>query len=382
LEEENSNAIQETESLNKAKKGLESQIEKLKDEQKRNMEAEALKAEHDNMRHIESELEEKLSNAVRKRDCLLKDKACLMSEMEELTAKNKMLLQELDRSKAIRTGCDYLKCKLTELVEENRNAVQESEDLNEDKRGLESQIKELKDEHERLHKNHKEISKLKSEYLDTVGMLKCTHQNNTNLKEVIVSMASHIQELKDEQEMLCEENMKATALKIYCDNIKLAMPELVERLRCAGQERDSLQDAKLRMMSEIKVLKAEQGRLYEREEETMALRTEYNYMKHTMTNLQQELNHAVHQKVSLTEVMTWLMSKNEEIKEELKILHEKDKEANALRTACDDTKQSVTKLNQDLNVVNKEIRYLEETKWQLASKFKELFNKKRTGKLP
>jgi chromosome segregation ATPase len=296
--------------------------------------------------------------------------------MEALTAENKRLLEGLDRSEAIRTECDYLKCKLRELVEENRNAVQETEDLNEDKRGLESQIKELKDEHERLHKNHEEISKLKSEYLDTLGMLKHIHQHNMDLKEVIVSMASQIQNLKDEREMLCEENMEATALKTDCDNIKHVMPELVERLRCAGQERDSLQDAKLRMMSEIEVLKAEQGRLCEREEKTMALRTEYNYMKHTMTNLQQELNLALQQKMSLTEAIEWLMSKNEQIKEELKILHEKDKEANVLRTACDDTKQSVTKLKQDFNVVYKETRCLEGTKWQLASQLKELVNKK------
>jgi chromosome segregation ATPase len=84
--EENSNAIQETESLNKAKKDLESQIEKLKDEQKgllkRNMEkAKALRAEHYNMRHRMLELEEELSNAVQKRDCLLEAKASLTSEM-------------------------------------------------------------------------------------------------------------------------------------------------------------------------------------------------------------------------------------------------------------------------------------------------------------
>jgi DNA repair exonuclease SbcCD ATPase subunit len=58
LEEENSNAIQETESLIKAKKDLESQIEKLEGYQKEllkiNTEAEALRAEHDNMRHTKT----------------------------------------------------------------------------------------------------------------------------------------------------------------------------------------------------------------------------------------------------------------------------------------------------------------------------------------
>jgi chromosome segregation ATPase len=117
LEEENSNEIQETESLIRPKKDLESQIEKLQDYQKellkRNTEAEALRAEHDNMRRRKPELEEELSNVVQKRDCLLEATASLISEMEALTAENKRLLEGLHKTEAIVTECDYMKLNKT-----------------------------------------------------------------------------------------------------------------------------------------------------------------------------------------------------------------------------------------------------------------------------
>jgi chromosome segregation ATPase len=113
LEEVSSNAIQENESLNKVKKDLESQIEKLKDYRKellkRNMEAKALRTLYDNMKDRMPELKQKFSNAVQKIDCLLEATASLMSEMEALTAENKRLLEGLDKTEAIVTECDYMK---------------------------------------------------------------------------------------------------------------------------------------------------------------------------------------------------------------------------------------------------------------------------------
>jgi chromosome segregation ATPase len=333
-----SNTDQEIERLTEVKNSLESQNEKLKADNKRlykeNMETMALRTECENMISENNRLQETIVS--------------LTSKMEKLKAEQKMLHEGLCEREAIETDFQYLKWRMTGLEEENSNAVQETERLKNTIESLESQIEEIKHELGSLDENDEEISELKSEHFNMVGKLVCIRDNIKCLKHGNVIMASEICRLNDELEML------------------------VKKHRCAVEKRDSLQKDKEKLMFEIEALEAEQERLCE---EDKPLRTKYNSMKRSITKLEQELHLVLEQKVFATYKIGWLMSKIEGLKKELEILNETNKEAIALRTACDDTRQSVTKLESERSVANEEMKHLKETEVQMILEFKELKEK-------
>jgi chromosome segregation ATPase len=360
-----SSVIQQTESLKQEKEEMASEIQKLKADNerlcKRSMETKALRTERENMMHSIPEFKEKLSNAVWEKNHLQETIVNLTSEMEKLKAEQKMLLEGLWEREAIVTDFQNLKA----LEEELSNAIQETEHLKYTRETLESQIEELKHEVGRLYEKYKEISELDSEHYNMMQKLMSVVDQIECLNQVKVFMASEICRLNDEREMLREMNVEPTELRTECDKMKQKMTELVKKHRRAVEERDSLEEDTVKLMFEIEALQAEQGRLCGKDKATKALRTEYNYMKRSITKLEQELHLVLERKLFATDTKA----------RQVEILNEINKEDIALRNACDDTKQRMTKLERELSVANEEMKCLKETKMRLILEFKELKEK-------
>lgn len=263
LAEKVSIAVRERDRLKTERERLELQFDALKVEEeklcKRDEENGELRMGYCNLKHTKTQLEEGLYGAFRDTARLIQEIDWLTSKSEELEDKLKLLRKRDKESKVIRTEFENMKHNMADLVQEFNIA----------------------------------------------------NQNVEHLKDVTKSLASIFENLEKEQKMLRETDEETKALSIKYDSLKRRVTELVW-LKNSFQEMQCLNKEKENLASAIEKIKGEMEMLSETKRESKALETLYGIVKfrsHELSVEYESLKIRSHEYINMAKTVVLLMNK-------------------------------------------------------------------------
>jgi chromosome segregation ATPase len=356
---------------------LSSETEKLKVKMHRLNEGDKhvrlLKTEHESMGVSVTELTEDINRAERERRDFKAAKEILATEFEKQSEELENIRERENKAKALGTKCYNMKCHITELVEKRSRILRENECLQKENERLSSETVKITNQLHRLRKGDTKLQLLTNQHekmrlvvTQLMEDISRAERERQALKEVKEYFVSEFEELSEELENI-RGGKKSKTLRAECHNMQSNIKMLAEKCSHVLRKNECLHEENERLSSETVKLTRELHRLHRGDKESQSLRTLHENMRVNVIKQTEDISRAKRERQVLKAAKESLVSKFEELSEELENIPEREKKAETLRAECHNMQSNIKMLAEKCSHVLRENECLHEENERLSS---------------